>query len=135
MPVLLVDALCAVQEVVLQAAQQVFGKVCPRFLTIAMLTYLTELFLQDRFVTAITEMNGAFLKPTRRPTDRVDEPAPMGMVVAVTGAAIVLTGDLIQERIDDRFGHCRATMYFFCCHCFGVLLTGGVCLGPNQGML
>lgn len=122
MPVLLIDAVSAVQKVVLQAGEQVVGKVCPRFLTIAMLTYLTELFLQDRFVAAITEMNGALLKPARWPTDRVDELAPMGMVVAVTGATIVLTGDLIQERIDDGFGHGGATVWLFYFHGFWATL-------------
>lgn len=122
MPVLLIDAVSAVQEVVLQAGEQVFGKVCPRFLTIAMLTYLTELFLEDRFVAAITKMNGALLKPARRPTDRVDELAPMGMVVAVTGAVVVLTGDLIQERIDERLGHGGAAIWLFYFHGFWAVL-------------
>ena len=123
MPVLLIDAVSAVQEVVLQAGEQVFGKVRLGFAGVAMLMYLPELFTDNRFVASIRKVDGAFPEPARWPTDRVDEPTPMGMIVSVARAAIVLPGDLTQERIDDFFGHCRATMYFFCRHCFGLLLA------------
>ncbi len=97
MPVLLIDVVSAVQEVVLQAGEQVFWKVRLGFAGVAMLMYLPELFLDNRFVASIRKVDGAFLEPARRPTDRMDESTSMGMIISVARAAVVLPDDLTQE--------------------------------------
>ena len=110
MLVLLIDAFSAVQEVILQAGEQVFGKVGLDFAAIAMLTYLPELLLEDPFVTSITEMNGSLLEPGCRPTDRMDEPASMSVVAFVLAGVIILPGDLTQKRIDNLLSYSGAGM-------------------------
>ena len=97
MLVLLIDPFSAVQEVILQAGEQVSGKVGLGFAAIAMLSDLPELLLDDRFVAGITEMNATLFKPGCRPTDRVDESALMGMVAFVLASVIILPGDLTQK--------------------------------------
>ena len=94
MPVLLIDTVCAVQEVVLQAGEQVFGEVRMGLAAITMLTYLPELFLDHQSVASIRKMEGSLLQPACWPTDRMDQPTSMGMIATVGWAVIVLTGDL-----------------------------------------
>ena len=116
MLVLLIDSLSAVQEVVLQACEQISGKVGPGFVGTAMYADLSEAFLEDRFVAGITEMDGTLFKPCRRPTDRVYEPASMGVVALVFATVIVLPGDLAQQRIDNLLSYSGAGMDVWSAH-------------------
>ena len=116
MLVLLIDRVPAVQEVVLQAGEQIFGKVGPGFVGTAMYADLSEAFFDDRFVAGIREMDGTLFKPGCRPTDRVYEPASMGVVALVFATVIVLPGDLAQERIDNLLSYSGAGMDVWCGH-------------------
>ena len=116
MLVVLIDVVSVVQEVVLQDFEQIFGKVGPGFVGAAMCTDLCQAFFDDRFVAGITEMDGTLLKPCCWPTDRMYEPASMGMVAPVLAAVIVFLSDLSQERIDNLFSYSGAGMDVLFCH-------------------
>ena len=58
MPVLLIDVVSAVQEVVLQACEQIPGEVGPGFVGTAMYADLCQTFFDDRCVAGVREMDG-----------------------------------------------------------------------------
>ena len=105
MLVLLIDMVSAVQEVLLQACEQIFGKVSPGFVGTAVSTDLCQTFFDDRFVACITEMDATLFKPCCRPTNRVYKPASMGVIALVFATVVVLPGDLAQERIDNLLSY------------------------------
>lgn len=108
--ILFVDVVTAVQEVVLQAFEQIPWEVCLGFTDTAMYTNFPETLLDNLFVASIREMDRTLFKPCCRPTDRVCELGAVGMVTLISGTLVVLPGDLTKERIDYLTGYNSAGM-------------------------
>lgn len=116
MLVLVIDGISPIQEVVLQAFEQIIGEVGLSFFVTCVRADFGDAFLDDSFVAGIRDIDGLFFEPCGWPTGGMRERPAMGVETFVVWAVIMLLGYLAKELIDNLLGNSSTGVNVVCLH-------------------